>query len=376
MDELPQIYRNRETQLEPWPVISSILFEIATSDDVSSIFGIAGLNVNWNCSKAESFSHLTRKRAYRPRVEAVYSQLNEKDKTTVLSLIVLELAKKYPLQFKSLAQALSRIGWILNSVRPNDLSHEMKTVNMKRDKLLQRLLLLHVRDGAEPAELKNYSEQDRVYNSALLINDGFVEGQAIQNGSGVYVSTVMMQLTSKGHDFLEEGEQKTPKNIPSSILAPNLPPELADSMMKFKADHPDSSKSAFIIMRFGKTKAHNEIAESIRAEFEKLGVKALRADDKDYHDDLLSNILTYVYGCGFGVAVFERLEQEEFNPNIALEVGYMMGLRKPILLLKDKTLKNLNTDLIGRLYKEFDPQNISESIGPQLKRWMSDKGFV
>jgi hypothetical protein len=129
-------------------------------------------------------------------------------------------------------------------------------------------------------------------------------------------------------------------------------------------------------MRFGTTKAHEEIVQSIRAELRRLGVQALRADDKDYHDDLFWNILTYVYGSGFGVAVFERIEQEEFNPNIALEVGYMMALKKPVLLLKDKTLKNLNTDLIGKLYKTFDPQNISESIGPQIQRWINDKGLI
>jgi len=74
--------------------------------------------------------------------------------------------------------------------------------------------------------------------------------------------------------------------------------------------------------------------------------------------------------------VFERIEQEEFNPNISLEVGYTMALRKPVLLLKDRTLKNLNTDLIGKLYKVFDPQNISESIAPQLQRWLKDKGII
>ncbi len=53
-----------------------------------------------------------------------------------------------------------------------------------------------------------------------------------------------------------------------------------------------------------------------------------------------------------------------------------MALRKPVLLLKDRTLTNLNTDLIGKLYKVFDPQNISESIAPQLQRWLNDKNII
>ncbi len=130
------------------------------------------------------------------------------------------------------------------------------------------------------------------------------------------------------------------------------------------------------MMRFGTTKAHNEIARSIRETLGSHGITALRADDKDYHDDLFWNILTYIYGCDFGIAVFERIEQEEFNPNISLEVGYTMALRKHVLLLKDKTLKNLNTDLIGKLYKTFDPQSISDSIAPQLERWLKDRNII
>ena len=94
------------------------------------------------------------------------------------------------------------------------------------------------------------------------------------------------------------------------------------------------------------------------------------------HDDLFWNIMTYIYGSGFGIAVFERIEEQEFNPNISFEVGYMLGLRKRVLLLKDKKLKNLNTDLMGKLYKTFDPQNISKTVRPALQKWLKDKGIV
>ncbi|SRR6266446_3846315 len=155
-----------------------------------------------------------------------------------------------------------------------------------------------------------------------------------------------------------------------------VPPELAESLKKFKEDHPDKSKSAFVMMRFGKTKAHTAILETLRKTLGKHGITALRADDKDYHDDLFWNILTFMHGCGFGVAVLERIEQEHFNPNISLEIGYMLALGKPILLLKDKTLQALNTDLIGRLYKTFDPQAIQETIAPEVERWLKDKNII
>lgn len=86
---------------------------------------------------------------------------------------------------------------------------------MKRNRELQRLILIEVRDGEKPPELSKYSEAEQVYNSALLIEDGYVDGEAIRGGSGEYVSTVMLQLTSKGHDFLEDLEKTSPQTMES-----------------------------------------------------------------------------------------------------------------------------------------------------------------
>jgi hypothetical protein len=80
---------------------------------------------------------------------------------------------------------MNRIGWVLKSFAELEESLNENHSAMKRIKELQKLILLHVRDGKEHPEIANYSQQDQVYNSALLINDGFVDGQAIQNGSGI-----------------------------------------------------------------------------------------------------------------------------------------------------------------------------------------------
>lgn len=44
-----------------------------------------------------------------------------------------------------------------------------------------------------------------------------------------------------------------------------------------------------------------------------------------------------MHGCEFGVAVFDRITEDDFNPNVTLEVGYMLGMGRNVLLLKDKT---------------------------------------
>jgi nucleoside 2-deoxyribosyltransferase len=85
--------------------------------------------------------------------------------------------------------------------------------------------------------------------------------------------------------------------------------------------------------------------------------------------------MTYIYGCGLGVAIYERIESESFNPNVSLEIGYMLALEKPVCLLKEKTLKTLHSDLIGKLYQSFDVYKPSTSIPHALYKWLKDKGF-
>src|SRR5437868_1476713 len=110
------------------------------------------------------------------------------------------------------------------------------------------------------------------------------------------------------------------------------PAVIHDSLAKFEKDYPDPSAVAFLMMRFGMTPAHERFVTAIRKSFAFHGIEVLRADDKDYNDDLFPNILTYMHGCSIGIAVFERIEFDEFNPNVSLEVGYMLATGKQVCL--------------------------------------------
>ena len=49
---------------------------------------------------------------------------------------------------------------------------------------------------------------------------------------------------------------------------------------------------------------------------------------------------------------------------------------RPVCLLKDKTLKTLQADLVGKLYKTFDPQDPVNSIPPEIEKWLRDKEII
>ena len=152
-------------------------------------------------------------------------------------------------------------------------------------------------------------------------------------------------------------------------------PDIGSGMEKFNKDFPDGMRTAFIIMRFSETKQHEEIVSCIRATLETYNIMALRADDKDYMDDKFHSIKVYMHGCDFGIAVFDRIIEDDFNPNVSLEVGYMLGMGKDVLLLKDKTLSSLQSDLDGKLYKPFDTQDIANTMPKKIGKWLFDKGF-
>jgi hypothetical protein len=100
------------TELDPWPVIAASLFELE-SDDVVEILGLAGLQLDLSLSRSEAHSHKTRRRAYRPRLEAAYSELSQDSQLRVCSVVAGELSRRSSDGDQPLAERLHAIGWDL-----------------------------------------------------------------------------------------------------------------------------------------------------------------------------------------------------------------------------------------------------------------------
>jgi len=140
----------------------------------------------------------------------------------------------------------------------------------------------------------------------------------------------------------------------------------------FYKDHPNPDKNIFIIMRFKDDHPFKEIHEAIEQTCINHGLNPVRADQKAYSDDLWDNVLTYMYGCNFAIAVFDEINYREFNPNVALEVGFMLSQTKRILLLKDQAINSLPTDIVGKMYHPFNTYEASITIPPQIEKWFVD----
>jgi hypothetical protein len=148
---------------------------------------------------------------------------------------------------------------------------------------------------------------------------------------------------------------------------------------RFAEDHPDFEKNVFIAMRFRSSKQFDEITNAIRSALSLYGLSGRRADDKVYPPDadLWTNVCVYMMGCNYAVCLFEEIDEREFNPNVPLEYGFFRAMNRRVLLLKDKRMPKLPTDMTGKLYREFDAYEITRTINEQIGQWaQQDLGLV
>jgi hypothetical protein len=146
-------------------------------------------------------------------------------------------------------------------------------------------------------------------------------------------------------------------------------------LKSFLADNSDIDRNVFLMMRFRSGPQYEEIVRALRASLREYGLNVIRADDKDYTGDLWENVCLHMLGSRYGIAVFEEIDHREFNPNIALELGFMMAQNKRCLILKDKRMQRMPTDIVGKLYREFDTYNIDKSISNSVEFWVRDLGL-
>ena len=138
-------------------------------------------------------------------------------------------------------------------------------------------------------------------------------------------------------------------------------------------------KNVFVMMPFRQQRdeRYESIEKAIRTTLEKFGYRAWLAADKTVKPLLWDNVSTFLLACKYGIAIFTRVEKErqitvdEFNPNVSLELGFYLSRGKKVLILKDKILPKLPTDLVGHLYEEFDLNQSSKEIPKIVRKWIS-----
>lgn len=165
---------------------------------------------------------------------------------------------------------------------------------------------------------------------------------------------------------------------PSAPDMPSAYRKLGDTIRLFFSDSRNQcevfDRNVFIMTSFQRGNPQLEmIDKTIRASLRAAGLVGHRADDRSYPSDrnLWDNVCVYMFGCKFGIAVLDNLVADEFNPNVALEYGFMRALGKPALLLKEKRFAP-RADVLGTLWEEFDMFDIEKTVATAIHRWLRD----
>lgn len=102
------------TKLHPWPPLLAFVLDL-DSTEVVSLIDSTGLAVNWELFGNDDFSNRTRKRAYRPRIDASFRALDESAQLRAAWILTLELLKRHPKTEEPLRAKFAEIGWSIDA---------------------------------------------------------------------------------------------------------------------------------------------------------------------------------------------------------------------------------------------------------------------
>lgn len=128
-------------------------------------------------------------------------------------------------------------------------------------------------------------------------------------------------------------------------------------------------KNVFLMMKF---RPDNElIFELIRDTLNVYGFNCIRADQPEWNITRNSyNAIAVAYCCKYGIGLFDKPEEKnEFNPNVAYELGIMHHQQKECLILKHTSLTREPFDFIKDLFRSYTDNLEIKGI---IKSWASN----
>ena len=125
-------------------------------------------------------------------------------------------------------------------------------------------------------------------------------------------------------------------------------------------------RSVFMMIRY--RERNKSLLKEIKSVLSKQGMNGILASEHNLTDDLY-NPIACLLSCSKGIAVFDEAEVgQEFNPNVAYELGMLHLLGRGCLILKHQSLKTLHTDILMKLYREY---GTAEAAGTEVRNWIS-----
>ena len=184
-------------------------------------------------------------------------------------------------------------------------------------------------------------------------------------------------------DFLTNLKRVTELSGPTEIDQMKFA-EIREDSQKLggESDKWKYDRNVLIMTSYRNDERYKKAIQTIRQTLMKHGFKGWLASDRRLCSQLWSNVQAFMLACKYGIAVFTREEERtgararvttpHFNPNVSIEVGFMLSRGKDVLILKEKNLKRLPTDMMGSLYQDFDLEDPKNTLPGIIESWIKE----
>jgi len=165
-----------------------------------------------------------------------------------------------------------------------------------------------------------------------------------------------------GHElFLKEIPDLPMQLVPNGIVGWRT--RMQSHLQQYPYD-----RSVFIMIRYRPRNA--PVIKAIKSTLKAAGLSGILASEHKLTDDLY-NPIACLLCCARGIAVFDEAEKlQEFNPNVAYELGMCNLLNRNCLILKHESLRALQTDILMKLYVPYsDPTSARDLV----KNWVAQE---
>lgn len=145
----------------------------------------------------------------------------------------------------------------------------------------------------------------------------------------------------------------------------------------------DKAKNCFVMMRYRDHPKLGEIENVIREALDKHGVEAKLAKEGTGSSLLWANVCAFMDRAKFGVAIFDNVAtykpgEARANPNICMELGYMLARGADCLILRDvagyeDANGRLFTDLDGHIVQTIDTSRDTADLAAVVSKWIQQR---
>ena len=172
---------------------------------------------------------------------------------------------------------------------------------------------------------------------------------------------------------------RTYRNLMADVLGVlcRYPPQHDRHFKKLPDFHKNGSfdRSVFIMTKFpdGATPEAVQLSvviDAVKAAILARGYTPRIALGQNYHRWLFDNVELFLLGSSRGVAIVEDKYLPELNPNVALEWGWMVGMGRDVLFLREQTFTHARADWTGLINAAFDWADPAVGVTAAITRFL------